>query len=60
MKLTDVDKTGKTKEEIKALRKQAWKRPKLKPDRDKLRKDRITEARGYDIDSLSVPNKGGG
>lgn len=36
---------GKSKEEAISLRKAEWKRPTKKPDRDKLRSDRVTEAR---------------
>ena len=46
MRLKDVDTTGKTKAEIKALRKIAFKRPKLKADREKLRKERISSLIG--------------
>ena len=46
-----------TPEQAKTLRKQAWKRPAKKADRDKLRKDRIATAReamGHVSDSPGI------
>lgn len=51
--IKDVEKEGKTREQIKADRMKAFKRPKLIKDRQALRKERIDAVRGYDSD-LSI------
>ncbi len=45
-RLVDPGANARTREEAKALREAAWKRPKDRATRDRLRADRIAVARG--------------
>lgn len=58
-KLVDPGK-GKAKEEAKTLREKAWKRPHLKKDREKLRKDRTDYAQEVYGDGRGISDKGKG